>query len=98
MPLLSFCAGSRGPRPATPATPGDAQAVALLVQIAEDLLLLFPEAATSLGIDTGSRAALRSHLGDRSAEGVQRAASQVRTALERINPLTTADQIGRAHV
>ncbi|HEV8337926.1 MAG TPA: DUF885 domain-containing protein [Candidatus Polarisedimenticolia bacterium] len=91
LPLLSACAHSRGPRPATPATPGDARAVALLDRIAEDLLLLFPETATSLGIDTGSRAALRSHLTDRSAEGVQRVAGQVRTALARLTALTTAD-------
>src|SRR5262249_35240386 len=90
-PLLSVCAGSRGPRPAMTTTPGDAQVVALLDQIAEDLLLLFPEAATSLGIDTDSRAALRSLLADRSAEGVQSVARQVRSALERINALATND-------
>jgi len=91
LPLLSACGGFRGPSPTAPATPGDAQAVALLDQIAEDLLLLAPEGATSLGIDTGSRAALRSRLADRSAEGVERVARQVRVALERINALPTAD-------
>ena len=91
LPLLSACTSFRGRGPATPATPGDAQATALLDQIAEDILLLSPETATSLGIDTGSRAALRSHLADRSAEGVQRVAMQVRTALERITALTATD-------
>ena len=91
MPLLPACGGSAGPSQATPAQPGDAQALALLDQIAEDLLRLFPETATSLGIDTGARAALRSQLADRSGDGVQRVAQQVRAALDRITGLSTAD-------
>jgi uncharacterized protein (DUF885 family) len=59
----------------------------MLDQIADDLLRLFPETATSLGIDTGSRAGLRSQLADRSAEGLTRMANQVRTALERVKEL-----------
>lgn len=74
-----------------PARPGDAQAVALLDEIAEDLLRLAPETATSLGIDTGARASLRSQLSDRSADGVRRLANQVRAALERVNSIPTAD-------
>ena len=70
----------------TPDGPADAQALTLLDQIAEDLLRLFPETATSLGIDTGARAALRSQLADRSAEGVAR----VRAHVERIGTLPTA--------
>ena len=50
-----------------------------------NLLNLFPELATSLGLDTGARAGLRSRLVDRSAAGQQRIAEQVRTDLERIN-------------
>ena len=38
--------------------------------------------ATSLGIDIGARAALRSQLADRSAQGQQRIAGQVRAGLE----------------
>jgi uncharacterized protein (DUF885 family) len=68
----------------------DAEAVALLDSVADNLLKLQPEAATSLGIDTGARAALRSQLTDRSAEGVQRLASQVRADLERVKALDTA--------
>ena len=44
-----------------------------------------PEAATSLGLDTGARAELRSQLMDRSADGQQRIASQLRSDLERAN-------------
>ena len=50
-----------------PAPTTDAEASALLDSIAENLLRLSPEGATSLGIDKGERAALRSQLGDRSA-------------------------------
>ena len=74
-----------------PPPTGDAQANALLDQIAEDLLRLSPESATSLGIDTGARAALRSQLSDRSADGAQRLKSQVRASLDRINAVPTAD-------
>jgi uncharacterized protein (DUF885 family) len=69
----------------------DAQALALLDQVAEDLLRLSPETATALGIDTGARGALRSQLADRSADGVQRLATQVRESLARINALPTAN-------
>jgi uncharacterized protein (DUF885 family) len=69
----------------------DAQALALLDRVAEDLLRLSPETATALGIDTGARGALRSQLADRSADGVQRLATQVRESLVRINALPTAN-------
>ena len=42
----------------------------LLDSIADNLLAHSPEGATSLGIDTGDRAAMRARLGDRSAAGV----------------------------
>ncbi len=89
-PLLSACGRSHASLP-TPIRPGDAEALALLNEIAEDLLRLSPETATSLGIDTGSRAVLRSQLSDRSADGVQRLANRVRAAPERLNALPTAD-------
>jgi uncharacterized protein (DUF885 family) len=50
-----------------------------------NLLRLSPESATSLGIDTGARSSLRSQLTDRSAEGQQRIANQLRTDLQRAN-------------
>jgi len=62
----------------------------LLDRVAENLLRLFPEGATSLGIDTGARAALRSGLGDRSGQGQQRIASQVREDLERVKAIDTS--------
>ena len=63
----------------------------MLDQLAEDQLRLFPESATSLGIDTGRRATLRSQLSDRSAAGKQRAADQVRADLERVKALSLSD-------
>src|SRR3954469_16967865 len=66
-------------------------ALALLDEIADSLLRLSPETATSLGIDTGARAALRSQLSDRSAGGQQRVARQIRTDLERVKAVTTSD-------
>lgn len=74
-----------------PAQPSDAQARALLDQIADELLGLSPETATSLGIDTGGRATLRAQLSDRSADGVRRVAAHVRTSLDRLNTVAITD-------
>jgi uncharacterized protein (DUF885 family) len=80
--LMSGCA--RNANPASSASNEDA-ALALLDSVADNLLRLLPESATSLGIDTGMRAALRSQLADRSAEGQRRVATQLRTDLDRLN-------------
>ena len=83
LPLLHGCRET----PLTTATPSrgivEADAGALLDQIGENYLRFAPESATSLGVDTGARAALRSQLSDRSADGQQRIANQVRQDLER---------------
>jgi uncharacterized protein (DUF885 family) len=63
--------------------PTDADASKLLDSIGENLLRLSPEGATSLGIDTGARAALRSQLSDRSAAGQQRLAGLLKQDLAR---------------
>ena len=75
-----------GPRPIAT----EAGAVALLDSIAENLLALQPESATSLGLDTGARAALRSRLTDRSPAGQQRIAATVRADLARANAVDTS--------
>ncbi|NUR45761.1 MAG: DUF885 domain-containing protein [Sphingomonas sp.] len=74
---------------AAPAT--EAQAKALLTSIGEHLLALSPEAATSLGIDTGARAHMRRELGDRSITGHQRSAVTVRADLARANAIDTSN-------
>ena len=82
LPLASACSPHRT---SPPLTSGDTDALALLDSIANNLLNLFPEQATSLGIDVGPRAALRSQLADRSAAGQRRIAQQLRTDLARLN-------------
>jgi uncharacterized protein (DUF885 family) len=79
LPWLTACAGDRGSETM------DTDAIALLDEVADNLLALFPETATSLGIDTGGRAALRSQLTDRSEAGKRRIAEQVRADMERVN-------------
>ena len=64
--------------------------MAMLDQIGENYLRFAPESATSLGVDTGARAALRSQLADRSAEGQQKIASQVRQDLDRAKAIDTS--------
>jgi uncharacterized protein (DUF885 family) len=71
-------ATSGGPRPAS-----EAEVTALLDSIGENLLALSPEGATSLGIDTGARAYLRSKLADRSRAGQDQLAATLRADLAR---------------
>jgi uncharacterized protein (DUF885 family) len=82
LPLVSACARDQAP---APTAASEADALALLDECADHLLRLFPESATSLGLDTGARAALRSQLADRSAAGQQRVIAQLRADLERVN-------------
>ena len=91
LPLLHGCSNAPAASSAGSAAgaEGEANALAALDQISEHLLKLFPESATSLGIDTGARAALRSQLGDRSADGQQRIADQVRQDLDHAKAIDT---------
>jgi uncharacterized protein (DUF885 family) len=88
LPVAYSCTG--GASPAGSGTDQEARALALLDRVAENLLRLAPESATSLGIDTGDRAALRSQLTDRSTLGRQRIANQVRDDLERVRAMDTS--------
>jgi len=88
LPYTPAC--SREQAPAAPQAPTEADVLALLDQIADNLLRLNPEGATSLGVDTGARAALRSQLTDRSAAGQRQIASQLRADLDRLNALDTS--------
>ena len=86
--LAALGAGSAGLAIAGPAAalqnaPGsDAQQ--LLDSVADNLLAKSPEGATSLGIDTGARAAMRGQLGDRSAAGVQALADTLKADVARV--------------
>jgi len=66
---------------AGPAT--EAEASAFLDSIAENLLWLSPESATSLGIDTDAHAPLRSRLADRSQAGQEKLEATLRADLAR---------------
>jgi uncharacterized protein (DUF885 family) len=70
-------------------TPPDIEAEKLLSDIAEELLVDYPENATTLGIDTGARAALKSKLSDRSAAGQKAIAQRVANRVERLKALDT---------
>ena len=90
LPLMSGCSRDDAAPPPSASRGGEAEARALLDAIADNLLRLLPESATSLGIDTGARAGLRSLLTDRSAAGQQRLAQQVRADFDRIKAFDTA--------
>ena len=76
--LPAYARAAVAPAPAT-----EAEAGALLDSLAENLLILQPESATSLGVDKGPRAALRSKLGDRSQAGRDKVESVLRADLAR---------------
>ena len=92
LPLLQGCRDQPAVDSGGSPAPADAEASALaaLDQIGENLLTLFPESATSLGVDTGARAALRSQLGDRTAMGQKTIADQVRRDLDRARAIDTS--------
>ena len=69
---------------------GEPDVVALLDSIGENLLALSPESATSLGIDTGSRASYRARLTDRSQAGQDKIAATLRADLTRAEAVETA--------
>ena len=85
---LALAACSRSPAATAALPPSDATpqvaAEALLASIADNLLALSPEGATSLGIDTGARAAERGKLSDRSAAGQQAVASTLKADVARV--------------
>jgi uncharacterized protein (DUF885 family) len=81
LPLIVGCGRDSVPEPPVV---NDTEALKLLDEIGDNLLRRSPETATSLGIDTGARAELRSQLADRSAEGQQRLAQQIRADLDRV--------------
>ncbi|HWW83033.1 MAG TPA: DUF885 domain-containing protein, partial [Vicinamibacterales bacterium] len=94
LPLLPACRGRSADAPAasaaaSPGTSGEGIAATMLDQIGESFLKVFPENASSLGIDTGARASLRSQLTDRSADGQKRIADEVRQDLDRARAIAT---------
>jgi uncharacterized protein (DUF885 family) len=100
--LLTMLAGVS----ASVALPGRANAktatpksfTGLLARFAEEILALSPETATSLGLDTGARAALKYKLSDASEIGAAKWAAQVKSMQTRLSAidrkaLNAADQV-----
>ena len=81
--------------PVRAAGDADAAAAKLLAEFAEELLVDYPETASSLGIDKGNRCGLKSKLGDRSAAGQKAIAQRVAKRLQRLKGIDTA-QLGEA--
>lgn len=92
--LATLGAGTAGLAIAGPAaalqSPPKSDAQKLLDSVADNLLALSPEGATSLGIDTGSRAAERGKLGDRSAAGQKAVADTLKADLARVRAFDKA--------
>jgi uncharacterized protein (DUF885 family) len=98
LPLVSL-RSAHGQTPATPGAAGagpagrmttEAEATKLLDAIGERLLSLAPEAATTLGLDKGDHAELRSQLADRSVAGQRRLADTIRADLARVGAIDVA--------
>ncbi len=93
---LSACTGGALPDdaavipPPPPGTAGATGATAMLDSVADNLLAHSPESATSLGIDTGARAAMRGQLSDRSAAGVQALTDTLKADLARVRAVPRA--------
>ncbi len=87
--------GGRTTGDATPAATDQA-----LTDAAEALLQLFPERATTLGLDTGARAPLKSRLGARSPAGQQQIAAALGDVRERLAAIEqdALDPVRRVHV
>jgi uncharacterized protein (DUF885 family) len=78
------------PTRAFAAPASEAEASAFLDSVADRLLQFYPESASSLGVDTGPRAGLRSRLGDRSAAGQQQLAQSLADDLARAEAIDTS--------
>lgn len=77
--------------PAVPAVPpADAQFTKLLDSFAEEILRLSPTTATSLGLDKGERAGLKSQLDNLSRAGDAAWAGQVKSMLKRLSGVERA--------
>ncbi len=96
MPLLSGCTRALAsapmpvPPPPGPAPMNEVAAKSLLDSIGVNLLALSPEGATSLGLDTGARAWMRSKLTDRSIAGQKHVADVIAADLARAEAVDTS--------
>ena len=89
LPLMSACGRDRATTALAPGT-NEGEALTLLDGVADNLLRLLPESATSLGIDTGARAALDPSSAIDPPRGSSGIAVQLRADLERIKTFNTS--------
>ena len=71
-------------------TSGDVRLAALLSDFANEILVLSPAQATTLGVDTGTRVALKSQLADASPVGEAHWAAQVKSMVARLGSVDVA--------
>jgi uncharacterized protein (DUF885 family) len=92
LPLLPGMARAQTAAAATLATPaaGDAPFTKLIDNFAEEILRLSPTTATSLGLDKGERAGLKSQLENVSRSGDAAWAGQVKSMLKRLSGIDRA--------
>ena len=82
----------------TGAAEHDSATEQLLVEFAKELLIDYPESATLLGIDTDTRAALKSRLTDRSPAGQEAIAKRVARRIEHLKPIDAATLVPATRV
>jgi uncharacterized protein (DUF885 family) len=83
--LWSGSASATSGAPAVAPAAADAAALKVLDDAAQNLLQLFPESATSLGVDRGADSRLRSRLADRSPAGQRAIAARLRRDLAKVD-------------
>ena len=82
----------------TGAAEHDSATEQLLAEFAEELLIDYPESAALLGIDTDTRAALKSRLTDRSPAGQEAIAKRVARRIEHLKPIDAATLVPATRV
>ncbi|MFM8480929.1 MAG: DUF885 domain-containing protein [Gammaproteobacteria bacterium] len=85
--LWSGSASAPSGTPAVAPAAADAAALKVLDDAAQNLLQLFPESATSLGVDRGADSRLRSRLADRSVAGQRAIAARLRRDLATVDAI-----------
>jgi uncharacterized protein (DUF885 family) len=102
LPPMAFAAakdiGKADAKQAGAASPADRQFNALMASFADEILRLEPSSATSLGLDSGARAGLKSQLEDVSHAGDERWNAQIKSMDARLakverKALSQQDQI-----
>ena len=89
LPMLPGLARAQA-APTAASAPGDARFTQLIDSFAEEILRLSPTSATSLGLDKGERAGLKSQLENLSRSGEAAWAGQVKSMLKRLSGVDRA--------